>query len=1026
MPRYAPLPPVSIDPRNEAQLVQDAAQKVYEASNKTLNDFSAGNPLAVLLEGQAFSQGEFLFWANQLPNKILIEWIGPFLGALRRLGTPATALVRLSIAPRNSDLSVPSGSVFTSNPQLSGGQGFEYVSSYSVTIPAGKTEVEIPVYSKFVGNIYNVPANSITGPPDLGEASTVVTNPEPAVGGSDVETYAQVQERFFSLIRRRNPVSQADWENFFIDMFGLGTLTSVQPNRSSRLGYNYLSDFTKPNGQVSFFVLGPNGIELTDDQIRRGQNVINFSIPIENQAHLYPITLSQTQYNITLEVDANGIYGSNYQPVTLNFRDRLSTVLTPGNVFPTDTNPTVSDVDAAFYNTFDSISRFKDPQINYSAAYNTPVLLSKDAAIYTNVYDFEPVNTILNSDDLIVVNNPNPSYYPVEVAYSPYSTNKFDQTVYGNLALKQIKLLTAGRYSLGDIVFFNNQLFVVLENIVIGSSADIPGAFVAGKISSAKTYSAWVVNNSYQYSLGATIDPEIVEYDYSDGEFLPTTTVGRLAWLVAQNFTLFPSTNDITGAQTENKIGPALNSSLPNNYNQLVEGQSYLAGTWVYTPQVGSGPDAVSDPHYNYVDVTKGAVNKYAYVIAPFTYEPNGALTVDYFSELIKQGIIREVSVLDGNGGLPIYKYKPRFKCGQYLEYREVSGGTPTYCIAAKYFTPSSTSIQDLINDGSVINLAPSFELRSQLDDLVDNSVSGRIKTTNLVNGGSGYRNGTYTNLPLIYSNPINGVGVNGSINLVVSGNTIISYELSDFGRGFSIGDVLTIDNSYLGGTGSGFQIQITSLYPRLTEINTFVRMFTFYRGDRTYFRNGNSVKSYAATSSVSPLFDFSIYYKNGIFIDSSEAGTNEFDPRAYVPYFNPEYVKYAEDTLVAEGGRNIYRVMRAFTPQTTVTNWTNMTVTNTARFEEFADNLLRYVSFYRCEEEIISQFGLETSSIKLGVAQITLVPRNTGRFTNSNQEITYVWENPGSNTDVPQLSWYTGTTFPYQPPDYKEGTLSL
>jgi hypothetical protein len=117
---------------------------------------------------------------------------------------------------------------------------------------------------------------------------------------------------------------------------------------------------------------------------------------------------------------------------------------------------------------------------------------------------------------------------------------------------------------------------------------------------------------------------------------------------------------------------------------------------------------------------------------------------------------------------------------------------------------------------------------------------------------------------------------------------------------------------------------------------------------------------------------------------------------------------------------------MRAFTPQTTVTNWTNMTVTNTARYEEFADNLLRYVSFYRCEEEIISQFGLETSSIKLGVAQITLVPRNTGRFTNSNQEITYVWENPSSNTDVPQLSWYTGTTFPYQPPDYKEGTLSL
>ena len=73
MPRYAPLPVVSIDPRNEAELVQEASQRVYDASNQTLNDFSSGNPLAALIEGQAFAQGEFLFWANQLPEKILLD-----------------------------------------------------------------------------------------------------------------------------------------------------------------------------------------------------------------------------------------------------------------------------------------------------------------------------------------------------------------------------------------------------------------------------------------------------------------------------------------------------------------------------------------------------------------------------------------------------------------------------------------------------------------------------------------------------------------------------------------------------------------------------------------------------------------------------------------------------------------------------------------------------------------------------------------------------------------------------------------
>ena len=31
MPRYAPLPRIEIDPRNEAELVKAAARRVYEA-----------------------------------------------------------------------------------------------------------------------------------------------------------------------------------------------------------------------------------------------------------------------------------------------------------------------------------------------------------------------------------------------------------------------------------------------------------------------------------------------------------------------------------------------------------------------------------------------------------------------------------------------------------------------------------------------------------------------------------------------------------------------------------------------------------------------------------------------------------------------------------------------------------------------------------------------------------------------------------------------------------------------------------
>jgi hypothetical protein len=151
-----------------------------------------------------------------------------------------------------------------------------------------------------------------------------------------------------------------------------------------------------------------------------------------------------------------------------------------------------------------------------------------------------------------------------------------------------------------------------------------------------------------------------------------------------------------------------------------------------------------------------------------------------------------------------------------------------------------------------------------------------------------------------------------------------------------------------------------------------------------------------------------------------------QFESIDYIPYFDPAYVVYSEDTVLSEDGRNLYRVMRAFTPSDTLVNWTNTTVGNTARIQEYAGNLLRYVDRYLCEEDILSQLGRDISAIKLGIAQITVIPKNSGRFTNSRPKATFVWENTATLTEVPQLSWYSGTTYPYTPPVYGDGTLRL
>jgi|688.fasta_scaffold16107_8 hypothetical protein len=940
MARYAPLPSVNIDPRNEAQLVQQAAQRVYEASGQTLNDFSAGNPLAALLEGMVFAQGEFLFRANQLPQSILIEWLGPFLGAMRRLGTPSVARLTLTIPPSDTPTAIPAGTAFTTDSNLTGGETFTFVTDSEVIIPPGESIGYASVSSQFVGSIYNSPANSITGVSATQINGLTVINPLPATGGSDVETYPEVQERFFTLIRRRNPVSAEDWQDFFTDFYGVGTQTSVQPNRPNQGTYNYVTDYLKANGQVSFFVLGPGGVELNPAQLERGQNVVNYSVPVENQGHLYPITLSQVQYNLTVEVDANGSFGVNLKDSSLNFRDRLFEILQPGNVFPSTTNPTVSDVDAAFYSTFDSSTRFIDPHIEFTSAYNTPPLLEAGAATYTNVYTFEPTGDLLTVNDLVETTLPVPIYYPVLTDFTPYSATKKDQTIYGNLVLQQIEFLVPGDYLQGQVCYWDpsvngdGQLHIINENLTIGSQNEIPTLITKGKVSSAKAYSPWVVGNSYQeVTSGGIYDPEIILYDYALDEFVPDPASiipldqrpGAFVWVVAQNFTLQPATNDVTGALAAFQLGS------PITPQQLEVGQSYSAATWVYTPQIGSGPDPVADPYYNYVDIRLGVVNKYAYVVNAFTYEPNGRTISEYFDDLVEQGIVREVVVQNGDKGLPIYKYKPRFPAGTYLEYRSDATSSPEYFIAAKYFTPTSTNSQVMVNQGLIFPLSTS--------------------------------NVQYTQLELAIKN----------------------------------------------GT-----------------VRKPTRMFRFFKGDRTFFRQGSQAIAYTATTNVHPLFEFYIYLENGIFVETEKYGPNQFEVGNYIPYFDPFYVTYSEDTVLSEDGRNLYRTMLAFTPADTVVNWTNTTVINTARNEEYAGNLLRYVDQYSCEEDILSQLGRDISAVKLGVAQITIIPKNNGRFSNARQQSTFVWENASTLSEVPQLSWYSGTTYPYSPPQYNEGTMKL
>ena len=88
-----------------------------------------------------------------------------------------------------------------------------------------------------------------------------------------------------------------------------------------------------------------------------------------------------------------------------------------------------------------------------------------------------------------------------------------------------------------------------------------------------------------------------------------------------------------------------------------------------------------------------------------------------------------------------------------------------------------------------------------------DINASGGINTFTISNQGSGYVNGTYTFIPLS-----GGSGADAYATITVAGGKVTDVILFTRGEGYSTEDFLTVSNSYLGGTGSGFEMDVTSL----------------------------------------------------------------------------------------------------------------------------------------------------------------------------------------------------------------------
>jgi hypothetical protein len=73
------------------------------------------------------------------------------------------------------------------------------------------------------------------------------------------------------------------------------------------------------------------------------------------------------------------------------------------------------------------------------------------------------------------------------------------------------------------------------------------------------------------------------------------------------------------------------------------------------------------------------------------------------------------------------------------------------------------------------------------------------------VERGSGYVNGTYDDIPVI-----GGSGSGLIIDMTIFSGYADYWSVKNLGVGYSVGDILTIDNTHLGGTGSGFSYTVS------------------------------------------------------------------------------------------------------------------------------------------------------------------------------------------------------------------------
>ena len=202
-----PLEAPQLDARDEKKIVEDAIALVGLSSGGQLNDFSPGSPTRALLEAQAHVYAKTSYVANQVASSAAIQWL-QIAGIQRIAGRAAVTSLefRLSL-PLSTNFNVPQGFIVRAGRT-------QFRTTAPLTIPPGNVTGQVAAQCTQVGSIGNVKAGAIKSPVQPLAYLASVSNPLGVTSGEDGESDSAVIARGFTSLRRRNLVTQDDYEEF--------------------------------------------------------------------------------------------------------------------------------------------------------------------------------------------------------------------------------------------------------------------------------------------------------------------------------------------------------------------------------------------------------------------------------------------------------------------------------------------------------------------------------------------------------------------------------------------------------------------------------------------------------------------------------------------------------------------------------------------------------------------------------------------------------------------------------------------